>query len=978
MPDNINLATFQFDTAKLEQSLSTLQDTMFKLKKEQESYTQTSRNAQKEINELTKVQTLLIKSGQGTSEAYAENAKRLDELNAIQKQAYKQQQDTATQMSRVRQEVTATNTQLKAYMNTEAQQTSLMDAGNIAIAKQITNINQARASNTELLRVRNQLNPTITAEAKLIQELNNKLDSNNKFIKENASAYEQQKINIGNYTQSIKDALGNVSLFGVNLSSLQSTMAPLTNLFATAKEQLGGYVSQIKNSAAGTEGMSAAQKGLTIATNVATGATKIFTMALAATGIGLIIAAVVLLIGYFKTFDPVIDKIEQAFAAFGAVIRTVQKFIVELFSSFENLGKFLKDPIGALGDLTGKMKEAAKAAAELKAAQQDLADQQRAQSVLNKQQEGEIARLMLQARDRGKTEQERIDLLNKAEKINAENFKKNSQLAEKQTAQAIESARIAGELTEKEVANLKKKGTEYAIFLMNQGKITEEEVKLIEDAENAKIEIYNRSTSEQEKIINRRNLNIEKQEAAQAKAAEEDKKRQQEATDAAKEKADAAIKAMQTELDFYLESQGDRKKSMSEQLEIDKETMRQQLAITKAEYDAKKLNKREFELANLEITNEFAAKQVEATIANADLELELFKLNHQRKIDENQFFSDELYKQELERINKVAEADAAALTLRYANGLLSAEEYNLAIAQVDETQRQANETATNQRKQAQKEQEAADIAIQDELNAERFEYDLALQMERYKRERAQRKEAAILEGADMKAFDEAEKLRKKKIEEEVQNNKLELASNTFGQLSTILGKESAVGKAAAVAQATIDTYQAATAAYKAMAGIPVVGPALGAVAATAAVVSGIANVKKIVSVKVGGGGGGESQRPSYARGGFIDGPGTGTSDNVPIDASRGEFVVVERAMQMFPEIASMNAAAGGVGLNGTLQGSSSAMIQESIRSNADSAINTEMIAEAVMLGAKLGTKSGTAEGMIGLSDNRNIMADAKH
>ena len=50
----------------------------------------------------------------------------------------------------------------------------------------------------------------------------------------------------------------------------------------------------------------------------------------------------------------------------------------------------------------------------------------------------------------------------------------------------------------------------------------------------------------------------------------------------------------------------------------------------------------------------------------------------------------------------------------------------------------------------------------------------------------------------------------------------------------------------------IDTYAAANAAYKAMAGIPFAGPVLGATAAVAAIAAGIANVKQILSVKTDG------------------------------------------------------------------------------------------------------------------------------
>ena len=77
---------------------------------------------------------------------------------------------------------------------------------------------------------------------------------------------------------------------------------------------------------------------------------------------------------------------------------------------------------------------------------------------------------------------------------------------------------------------------------------------------------------------------------------------------------------------------------------------------------------------------------------------------------------------------------------------------------------------------------------------------------------------------------------------------MDIASSMFGSLSSILGEESKAGKAFAVAQATIDTYKAANAAYASLAGIPVVGPGLGYAAAAAAVLAGVANVKKILEV----------------------------------------------------------------------------------------------------------------------------------
>ena len=85
------------------------------------------------------------------------------------------------------------------------------------------------------------------------------------------------------------------------------------------------------------------------------------------------------------------------------------------------------------------------------------------------------------------------------------------------------------------------------------------------------------------------------------------------------------------------------------------------------------------------------------------------------------------------------------------------------------------------------------------------------------------------------------------------DSKLDIMSQTAGNMVKILGEETEAGKAMAVTQATIDTYKGATAAYSSMAGIPYVGPILGAIAAGAAVASGLANVKAILSADSSGG-----------------------------------------------------------------------------------------------------------------------------
>jgi hypothetical protein len=91
-------------------------------------------------------------------------------------------------------------------------------------------------------------------------------------------------------------------------------------------------------------------------------------------------------------------------------------------------------------------------------------------------------------------------------------------------------------------------------------------------------------------------------------------------------------------------------------------------------------------------------------------------------------------------------------------------------------------------------------------------------------------------------------------EQQVQGT-LDTTSAIFASIQANAKEGSALAKSMAVAQATIDTYKAATAAYSAMAGIPVVGPVLGVAAAAAAVGMGIANVRGILNTPIPGGGG---------------------------------------------------------------------------------------------------------------------------
>jgi len=100
------------------------------------------------------------------------------------------------------------------------------------------------------------------------------------------------------------------------------------------------------------------------------------------------------------------------------------------------------------------------------------------------------------------------------------------------------------------------------------------------------------------------------------------------------------------------------------------------------------------------------------------------------------------------------------------------------------------------------------------------------------------------------------------IDDAALKSRLAATSTMLSNSKALFGKHTVAYKALATAQVIVDTYSSATAAYRSMVGIPVVGPALAAVAAAGAVAMGMKNLSAIYAAKVSG----------YALGGVIDRP----------------------------------------------------------------------------------------------------------
>ena len=105
---------------------------------------------------------------------------------------------------------------------------------------------------------------------------------------------------------------------------------------------------------------------------------------------------------------------------------------------------------------------------------------------------------------------------------------------------------------------------------------------------------------------------------------------------------------------------------------------------------------------------------------------------------------------------------------------------------------------------------------------------------------------------ELRIKDENEKKRDEIDQKALEAKKQNLAAvgNALSNFASLVGEQTAAGKAAAIAATLISTYQSAQDSYKSLAGIPIVGPALGAAAAAVAVASGFKQIQAIKSVKV--------------------------------------------------------------------------------------------------------------------------------
>ena len=141
-------------------------------------------------------------------------------------------------------------------------------------------------------------------------------------------------------------------------------------------------------------------------------------------------------------------------------------------------------------------------------------------------------------------------------------------------------------------------------------------------------------------------------------------------------------------------------------------------------------------------------------------------------------------------------------------------------------------------------------------------------------------------------------------ERKLNTGDLASVGSMLGGVADLQNEGSDAWKATKIAEARINTFIGAQAAFNSMITIPVVGQILAPIAAGIAILAGQRQVDAINATEI----------PKMARGGIVGGYGNGTSDSVNAKLSRGEVVINAKSAKMFRgALSGMNVAGGGVG-----------------------------------------------------------------
>lgn len=782
-----------------------------------------------------------------------------------------------------------------------------IEMGQSAMKRQIQSIQQAVEANRILREAVRNITDAEDYDLRIREAMNRQIEENTEYIRRNSDAYVQQKMNIGNYAESIKNAFGDL-MKGGSLEKMFSQGAEA--MFASFKKNSQDFAKAMRDAllmvradtaAAGQAGAGAMGlfAGSVTAARGAVGLLGAAMKSLGSIGLFAVFQAIssaiqrtnegmeeaqLVMAGLSQAFDVVMDRLAILGNAFSDLIHLDFKgFAQGLKDTFTGIGKELKDEVTQ--------------AMALKAQLQNIEKQEISLKAVRAANRSEIERLKMVADDTTKSYKDRVEAARKAFQIENETAQKSIELGKQKLANMLGSL----ELTEENIELIKR---------MEQGAISADEVI-------GKLGLSASKTADFKEFV----AQYEEVKRAEQDAYTRNKEVQNKINSLAKETADKAVAAKKAEVsdiraleDTLLKLVEDNAEKQREavrlqydrQIEDLQERLKTEQSLTTKAREAINGKIVALEKLKMQELDKLSSEQIKKQIDDKQQEVSALLVATKKGTDEE--YNLKRYQLELQR-----DAELSSKELSESTRLAISEKYNVLTQQLED-ERQA---ATAEREREALETRYKNAILQLQANGS-SELELLQEQERQKLELFQ--SMTQQQGEDEEAFQsrkleaqiEYNNAKKAVADKEVQieRTKTEALQSLLGSLSSAMqaageisqelgtaGKvlalaEIAVAQGVAIAQAVQTATRSSATWIDMLAAIATVVASVTAVMTSA--------IKTVKGAK-------------FSGGGVVTGPGTGTSDSVTIQASNGEAVMTAAATSMFaPVLSTFNQIGGGV------------------------------------------------------------------
>ena len=825
-----------------------------KLKDQQKEYT----DAIKKGNEVTADQTEAFIQSQAQmknlSKEYSQNTQILAARQKVEADGIKTVEDARSALAAVSIQW-AKVTKVEGENSERAKE---LAANKLILKERINELQESTGDYTG--NVGNYTNSIIKAVdilKKQAEEYKNQITVLEK-VKNSEKATEEERqnaiIGIQNTKLALQNTKGELARYGETAETSGTSIESLTGKMGPVGQALGGFASGAK-----TVGGTLSNLGSTMKTLIANPFFAIIA----------VVASIFMLIkeAIGKNAE-IMDKLAVALKPvqllFGKIMDVVGKLVEVLVGGLADAMEWVADLFDGASDSTKKYTDAVKNL-------QEIEDKMVNQKIKDLQLQEEINKLDEIAADRTKTKEQRLNALTDSIKKQKEIASENAKLQDDQLKNFAINLQgtygIKQDLLNKDLT-LSKQALE---------RLSEEDKKaLVSQVENY-INAKNRK-SEIDKEAAKKRSTLEKG------IEDEEKDANEKAVAERQKRNEKVIKLLDYELKYFNatnKSKLDSNERLTDSIvaEEEKRIQKQFDIATKGNDKAFKLglkSKQEYELAKIEIENN-AESQREA-LGNArlnqirtdlDIELREYLLANESKLKGAKELTSSLVTEETLRIEQLKTFELEKLALSEESETEKEIKRKEIISASNSQIADLNMQFATQQDELKKEQLALQLEAENIIKSEsmmgQFEVERQATIDDYdkKLKLAQGNSAATI------AIEKAKSQALREINKKELDAKFTAASQFAGNLATIFGKQTKLGKAAATAQVAIDGIKGGIAAFTGMAeAIPgPVGLAAGAVAAAAVGVMAAKSIQDIWAVNSGlpeNGGGNKASTPPIA------------------------------------------------------------------------------------------------------------------